>query len=64
MHIDMQDMHIDMQDIAYSFLSHTIGPCCLSVLRIVVCICQAQTPNLSHLLLSPLIAINLFLFWK
>ena len=26
---------------------HTVGPCCLSILYIVVCICSSQTPNLS-----------------
>ena len=27
------------QDIEYSSLCYTIGPCCLSILHIVVCIC-------------------------
>ena len=30
-----------------SSLCYTIGPCWLSILYIVVCICQSQTPNLS-----------------
>ena len=31
----------------YSSLCYTVGPCCLSILYIVVCICQSQTPDLS-----------------
>ena len=41
------------QDIEYinSSLGYTVGPCCLSILHIVVCICWSQPPNppLSHL---------------
>ena len=36
-----------LQDIEYSSLCYTVGPCYLSILLIVVCICQSQTPNLS-----------------
>ena len=36
-----------LQDIEYSSLCYTVGPCCLSVLYTVVCICSSQTPNLS-----------------
>ena len=35
-----------LQDIEYSSLCYTVGPCCLSILYIVVCICQSKTPNL------------------
>ena len=35
----------------YSSLSYAVGPCCLSILYIIACICQSQTPNPS---LSPL----------
>ena len=28
-----------LQGIKYSYLCYTVGPCCLSVLYIVVCIC-------------------------
>ena len=31
----------------YSSLCYTVGPCCLSILYIVVCIYSSQTPNLS-----------------
>ena len=33
------------QDIEYSSPCYTIGPCCLSVLYKILCICQSQTPN-------------------
>ena len=33
------------QDIEYSSLWYTIGPCCLSILNVVVCIYQPQTPS-------------------
>ena len=36
-----------LQNVEYSFLCYTVGPCWLSILCIVVCICQFQTPNLS-----------------
>ena len=35
-----------LQDIEYSSLCYTVGPCWLSVLYILVCICQYQTPSL------------------
>ena len=35
-----------LQDVEYSSLCYTLGPC-LSVLCIVVCICESQTPDLS-----------------
>ena len=35
-----------LRDIEYSSLCYTVGPCCLSILYIVVCICLSQTPNL------------------
>ena len=38
-----------LQNVEYSSLCYTVGPCWLSILNIVVCICLAQTPtNLSH----------------
>ena len=36
-----------LQDIEYSSLCHTVGPCWLSILYIVVCICHSQILNLS-----------------
>ena len=50
-----------LQDIYYGSLSYTVGPCCLSILYIAVCICQSQTSNLSlpHPL-STLVTISLF----
>ena len=40
------------QETEYSSLCYTVGPFCLSILYIVVCICQSQTlnPSLSHTL--------------
>ena len=35
------------QNIEQSSLCYTVGPCWLSILCIVVCICQSQSPNLS-----------------
>ena len=32
------------QDIEYSSLCYTVGPCCLSILYIIVCLCPSQTP--------------------
>ena len=46
--------------IEYSSLCYTAGPCCISFLYKLICICQPQTPNLSLPTLSPLIAIRLF----
>ena len=39
-------------DIEYSSLFSTVGPCCLSILCMIVCICQSlhPTPSLPHLL--------------
>ena len=36
-----------LQDAEYSSLGYTVGPCCLSNLYILICICWSQTPNLS-----------------
>lgn len=36
-----------LQDIGHSSLCYTMGPCCLSVLYVVVCISSSQTPGLS-----------------
>ena len=33
--------------VQYSSLCYTVGPCCLSIWYIVVCICYSQIPNLS-----------------
>ena len=35
------------QDIEYSSLCYTVGPCCLSILNVIVCIYQPQTPSAS-----------------
>ena len=32
------------QDIQFSCPGYTIGPCCLSILYIIVCTCKSQTP--------------------
>ena len=55
-----------LQDIEYSPLFYTVGPHCLSILYIVVCICLSQTPNLSLLPPSPLVtmSVSLLLFCK
>ena len=34
-----------LQDIEYRSLCYIVGPCCLSILYIQVCICWSQTPN-------------------
>ena len=34
-----------LQDIGYSSLCCAVGPCCLSILYILLCICQSQAPN-------------------
>ena len=49
-----------LKDFEYSSLCYTVGPCCLSLLYIVVCICSFQTPNLSPSPLSPLVTLGLF----
>ena len=36
-----------LQDTEYSSLCYTVGPCCLSILWIVVCVCESQAPSLS-----------------
>ena len=60
------------QNIVYSSLCYTLGPCCLSILYIIVCICPSQTPNpsLPHAP-SPLattspfsMSVSLFLFCR
>ena len=33
------------QDIEYSSLCYTVGPCCSSILYIIVCIWESQTPS-------------------
>ena len=60
------------QDIESSSLCYTVGPCCLSILYILVCICYSQTPNLSLFYpSSPLattslisVSVSLFLFCR
>ena len=42
------------QNIKQNFLCYTVGPCWLSILYIVVCICQFHTSNLSFLPIFPL----------
>ena len=39
-----------LQDIEYNSLCYRVGPGWLSILNIVVCVCQSQIPNLSLLL--------------
>ena len=49
------------QDNEYSSLCSTVGPCCLSILNVIVCIYQPQTPTPSlSLLTSPLANTSLF----
>ena len=36
-----------------SSLCYTVGPCCLSILNVIVCIYQPQTPSPSHSLPPP-----------
>ena len=52
------------QDIEYSSLCSTVGSCCLSILYILVCIYQPQTPNpsLSHLATTSLFSVSVILF--
>ena len=40
--------HVLSQEIGYSSLCYTLGPCCLSILSVIVCIYQPQTPCSSH----------------
>ena len=57
------------QDIEYSSLGSMVGPCCLSILCVVVRICKHQTPNpslphpLSVHLCTFLIIICFVCFW-
>ena len=54
--------HYDLSgDTEYSSLCCTVGPCCLSSLYIIACICQSSTPNpfLPHTC-SPLATTTLF----
>ena len=37
--------HGFLQNTECCSLGYMVGPCCVSVLRILVCICQSQTPN-------------------
>ena len=39
--------YISLQDIEYSSLCYTLGPCCLPILYIVMCLYSFQTPNFS-----------------
>ena len=57
-----------LQNTEQSSLCYTVGPCLLSILNIVVCTCQSQTPSPG---LFPPVTINsfsksvsLFLFYK
>ena len=49
-----------LQNIKCSSLCYTVGSCWLSILCIVVCICQSQAPNLSLLLIPHLVTTCLF----
>ena len=40
-------LHRLLQNIEYSSLCYTVGPCWLSILYTVVCVCSSQSPNLS-----------------
>ena len=42
------------QKIGYSSLCYAVGPCCLSILNVIVCLYQPQTPSPSHFLSPPL----------
>ena len=59
-----------LQGIEYSPLCYTVGPCCLSTLYIVACICESQiadlSPPLSSLVTISLfsMSVSLFLFYK
>ena len=44
-HTDILFHYCLSQHIEYSSLGYTIGPCCLPILYIVVCIYQPQTPS-------------------
>ena len=46
--------HHDLTQIEYSSLGYTVGPYCLSILNVIVCSCESQTPSSSHALLLPL----------
>jgi len=49
------------QDIEYSFWCKTVGPCCLSILYMGVCVYHSQTSSLSHPYpLSLLLIMGLF----
>ena len=43
-----------LQNIEQNSLCYTVGPGWLSILNIVMCICQSQTPNLSLPITFPL----------
>ena len=50
---------MSLQSIEKSSLCYTVGPYCLSILYILVCICQSQSPSLSLPPFSPLVTISL-----
>ena len=58
------------QEIGYSLLCCTIGPCCLTILNVIVCIYQPQTPSPSlsfphfPLATTNLISMSVSLFLK
>ena len=47
-------------NLLYRFLSYTVGPHFLSLLNVIVCIYQPQTPHPSHFLPPPLATTSLF----
>ena len=49
-----------LQSVEQSSLCYTVGPCCLSILNITVCIRSSQTPNLPHPTSLPPVTISLF----
>ena len=44
------------QETGYSSLCFTVGPCCLSILHVIVCIYQPQIPR-------PSLSLSVFFFW-
>ena len=57
--------HVQSQETGYSSLSCTVvRPHCLSILDVIVCTYQPQTPHPSHSLLSPGFSLEVWWGWK